>query len=155
MIELVGGVGTSHVPSIGAAIDNGRTTEPYWKPLFDGYESARAWMAETQPDVAVIVFNDHASAFSLQLVPTFLLGVADVFQPADEGYGPRNVPPVRGHPGLAWNVHIHQHIAAAITPAPHLAHGALLVAELGVGAHRGDLLLEFLVYVLGAFGHAA
>ena len=75
--EIVGGIGTSHVPAIGAAIDNGRTGEPYWKPLFRGYEKARQWMAETKPDVAIIVFNDHASAFSQELIPTFVLGVAE------------------------------------------------------------------------------
>ena len=104
MIEIVGGIGTSHVPSIGAAIDHGKTGEPYWKPLFDGYDKAREWMEETKPDVAIIVFNDHASAFSLDLIPTFLLGVAEEFPPADEGYGPREVPTVQGHPGLAWHL---------------------------------------------------
>lgn len=104
MIEIVGGVGTSHVPSIGAAIDHGKTGEAYWKPLFDGYDKAREWMTETKPDVAIVVFNDHASAFSLDLIPTFLLGVAEEFPPADEGYGPREVPAVQGHPGLAWHL---------------------------------------------------
>lgn len=104
MIEIVGGVGTSHVPAIGAAIDHGKTQEPYWKPLFDGYEAARQWMRETNPDVAIVVFNDHASAFSLELIPTFAIGVADEFQPADEGYGPRKVPVVRGDSKLAWHL---------------------------------------------------
>lgn len=104
MTRLVGGVGTSHVPAIGAAVDHGKTREPYWKPLFDGYAKAREWMAEVKPDVAIIVYNDHASAFSLELIPTFLIGVADEFSPADEGYGPRNVPVVKGHPELAWHL---------------------------------------------------
>ena len=95
MTEIVGGVGTSHVPAIGAAMDNGKTGETYWQPLFAGYEKAREWMAETRPDVALIVFNDHASAFSLDLIPTFTIGVGDEFKPADEGYGPRQVPVVR------------------------------------------------------------
>lgn len=104
MVRMVGGVGTSHVPAIGAAIDNGKTKEPYWKPLIDGYGPARSWMAEKAPDVAIIVFNDHASAFSLDLIPTFLIGVADEFPPADEGYGPRNVPVVEGHSRLGWHL---------------------------------------------------
>jgi protocatechuate 4,5-dioxygenase beta chain len=104
MTEIVGGVGTSHVPAIGAAMDNGKTGEAYWQPLFAGYEKAREWMAETRPDVAIIVFNDHASAFSLDLIPTFTIGVGDEFKPADEGYGPRQVPVVRGHPELAWHI---------------------------------------------------
>ncbi|NVK18881.1 MAG: protocatechuate 3,4-dioxygenase [Methylocystaceae bacterium] len=104
MAKIIAGVGTSHIPSVGAAIDNGKTQEDYWKPLFDGYGPARKWMEETKPDVAIIVFNDHASAFSLELIPTFAIGVAPEFQPADEGYGPRQVPVVEGHPALAWHL---------------------------------------------------
>lgn len=104
MTEIVGGIGTSHVPAIGAAIDHNRTGEPYWKPLFEGYEKARQWMADVRPDVVIIVYNDHASAFSLELIPTFVLGVAEEFPPADEGYGPRQVPVVKGHPELAWHI---------------------------------------------------
>jgi len=104
MGKIIAGIGTSHVPAIGAAMDRGKTNEPYWKPLFDGYMPARAWMKENQPDVAIIVYNDHASAFSLELIPTFTLGVADEFLPADEGYGPRAVPNVKGHAELAWHL---------------------------------------------------
>jgi protocatechuate 4,5-dioxygenase beta chain len=104
MARIVGGVGTSHVPSIGAALDNGQQDTPYWKPLFDGYEPAREWLRELAPDVAVLVYNDHATAFSMELIPTFVLGLASEFQPADEGYGPRAVPVVHGHPELAWHL---------------------------------------------------
>lgn len=104
MAKIIAGVGTSHVPAIGAAIDHHRTGEPYWQPLFAGYERARAWMAETQPDVVIVIFNDHASAFSFELIPTFALGVAEEFPPADEGFGPRQVPVVQGHPELAWHL---------------------------------------------------
>lgn len=104
MAKIVGGIGTSHVPAIGAAIDNGKTEEAYWKPLIDGYGPARQWMQQADPDVAIIVYNDHASAFSLELIPTFLVGVADKFQPADEGYGPRDVPTVSGASKLAWHL---------------------------------------------------
>ena len=58
-------------------------------------------MEREKPDVVIIVYNDHASAFSLELIPTFAMGVAAEFQPADEGYGPRQVPVVEGHPELA------------------------------------------------------
>jgi protocatechuate 4,5-dioxygenase, beta chain len=104
MATIVGGVGTSHVPAIGAAIDHGRTDEPYWKPLFEGYADARRWLADVAPDVAIVVYNDHATAFSLKLIPTFVLGVAPEFTPADEGYGPRRVPMVHGAPELAWHL---------------------------------------------------
>ncbi len=104
MAEIVGGVATSHIPAVGAAIDKGRTDDPYWAPYFAKVEPLRAWMAETAPDVCIVVYNDHANAFSLELIPTFALGLAEEFPPADEGYGPRPVPTVRGHPDLAWHL---------------------------------------------------
>jgi len=104
MAKIIAGVGTSHVPAIGAAVDHGKTQEPYWKPLFDGYEPARVWMRERQPDVVILVYNDHASAFAFDLIPTFALGVAAEYRPHDEGYGPRPVPVVKGDPDLAWHL---------------------------------------------------
>jgi protocatechuate 4,5-dioxygenase beta chain len=104
MARLVGGVACSHVPAVGAAIDKGRTEDPYWAPYFAKLEPARAWMAEARPDVCIVVYNDHANAFSLEVIPTFALGLADEFPPADEGYGPRPVPVVQGHPELAWHL---------------------------------------------------
>lgn len=104
MARIVAGLATSHVPAIGVAIDQGKTQEPYWKPLFDGYEPAREWLAEVDPDVVLLVYNDHGTAFSLEVIPTFAIGVAAEFAPADEGWGPRPVPVVKGHPGLAWQL---------------------------------------------------
>ena len=75
MARIVAGIATSHVPAIGAAMDRGMTDSPYWQPLFRGYEPAREWLARLAPDVAIIVYDDHASAFSLQIIPTFLVGV--------------------------------------------------------------------------------
>jgi len=102
--KIVAGVATSHVPAIGAAIDNKRSHEPYWTPVFQGYEPSKKWIADLKPDVVILVYNDHASAFSLELIPTFALGCAAEFQPADEGWGPRPVPTVKGHPELAWHL---------------------------------------------------
>jgi protocatechuate 4,5-dioxygenase beta chain len=102
--EVAYGVATSHTPSIGAAIDDNREEEPYWAPLFEGYEAGRKWMADADPDVIILAYNDHASAFDLDLIPTFALGVADQFPIADEGYGPRDVPIVEGHSELAWHM---------------------------------------------------
>jgi len=104
MAKIIAGVGTSHTPAIGAAVDNGRTHEPYWVPLFKGYEPSKKWMAETAPDVAIVVYNDHANAFSFELIPTFAIGVADEYQVADEGFGRRPLPPVPGHADLAWHL---------------------------------------------------
>jgi protocatechuate 4,5-dioxygenase beta chain len=73
MAKIVAGVATSHVPAIGAAIDNKRTQEAYWAPVFQGYSASKQWIADLRPDVVILVYNDHASAFSLELIPTFAL----------------------------------------------------------------------------------
>lgn len=104
MARVVAGVACSHVPAVGAAIDKGQTAEPYWAPYFAKVEPVREWMAAVEPDVCIVVYNDHASAFSLEVIPTFALGLAAEFPPADEGYGPRPVPVVEGHPELAWHL---------------------------------------------------
>ena len=102
--RITASVYTSHVPAVGAAIDQGKTTEPYWQPLFQGYEFSKQWMRDNRPDVVFLVYNDHATSFSLDLIPTFAIGCAAEFQPADEGWGPRPVPVVQGHPALAAHI---------------------------------------------------
>lgn len=104
MARISAGIACSHVPAIGAAIDNGRTGDDYWRPLFAGFEASKAWMREHTPDVVVLVYNDHASAFSLEMIPTFAIGCAERFAPADEGWGPRPVPMVEGHSELACHI---------------------------------------------------
>ena len=104
MARITASVYTSHVPAIGAALDLGKTQEPYWQPLFKGYEPSKQWMKENTPDVIFLVFNDHATAFSLEMIPTFAIGCAAEYQPADEGWGPRPVPKVIGHPELASHI---------------------------------------------------
>ncbi len=104
MARIVAGAATSHVPAIGAAIDNKRADEPYWRAVFDGYKPSKKWIADLRPDVVFLVYNDHASAFSLELIPTLALGCAAEFKPADEGWGPRPVPVVKGYPELAWHI---------------------------------------------------
>src|SRR5688500_8790370 len=94
MAEVIWGLATSHVPSIGAAMDRGKTEDPSWKALFDGYAPARAWLAEHRPDVAIVVYNDHANGIDLDFVPTFGLGTAERYEIADEGFGRRPVPDV-------------------------------------------------------------
>ena len=104
MARITAGLASSHVPAIGAALDLGKSGQPYWQPVFAGYDWTKKWIAEEAPDVIVLVYNDHASAFSLELIPTFAIGCADSFAPADEGYGPRPVPVVEGHADLAWHI---------------------------------------------------
>ena len=104
MARISASVYTSHVPAIGAAMDLGKTQEPYWQPVFAGYEPSRRWLAENRPDVIFLVYNDHATAFSLEVIPTFAIGTAAEYAVADEGWGPRPVPRVIGHPELASHI---------------------------------------------------
>ena len=104
MARIVAGICSSHVPAIGAAIDLGKTQEPYWTRVFSGFEESKRWIEKIKPDVCIVVYNDHASAFSMDVVPTFALGCAAEFPPADEGWGPRPVPFVKGHPKLAAHI---------------------------------------------------
>lgn len=101
MARITAGIGTSHTPAIGAAVDLGKTDTDYWKPLFDGFKPAREWMAKTPPDVAIIVYNDHNNAFDFSMIPTFAVGCGDEFIIADEGWGARPVPLVKGYPEMA------------------------------------------------------
>jgi protocatechuate 4,5-dioxygenase beta chain len=104
MAKITASVYTSHVPAIGAALDLGKSNEPYWQPVFKGYEYSKQWMKDNKPDVIFLVYNDHATAFSLDMIPTFAIGCAESFTPADEGWGPRPVPVVQGHPELAAHI---------------------------------------------------
>ncbi|WP_419923007.1 class III extradiol dioxygenase subunit beta [Candidatus Poriferisodalis sp.] len=102
--RITASIYTSHVPAIGVAMDLGKTGEPYWQPLFAGYEPAREWIASHMPDVVILVYNDHGNAFSLEMIPTFALGMAPSYEPADEGWGARPVPNVDGHPALSAHI---------------------------------------------------
>jgi len=104
MARITASVYTSHVPAIGAALDTGKDSEPYWQKVFAGYDFSKEWLREQKPDVIFLVYNDHATAFSLEMIPTFAIGCAAQFKPADEGWGPRPVPEVTGHPELAAHV---------------------------------------------------
>jgi protocatechuate 4,5-dioxygenase beta chain len=104
MARITASVYTSHVPAIGAAMDLGKAQEPYWEKVFSGYEFSRRWLKHNQPDVVFLVYNDHATAFSLDFIPTFAIGTAAEFKVADEGWGPRPVPDVQGAPELASHI---------------------------------------------------
>jgi len=104
MARITAGIATSHIPAVGAAIDGGKTQDPYWAPVFAGYDWTKAFERAERPDVVILVYNDHASAFDMTIIPTFAIGCAEEFAPADEGWGPRPVPVVTGHPDLAWHI---------------------------------------------------
>ena len=104
MGRIVAGIGTSHVPSIGGAYDRKKTETPAWKPLFDAYVPVRAWLQELQPDVAIMVYNDHGADFFFDKYPTFAVGCADSYGIADEGFGTRPLPAIPGD--LAFSQHL-------------------------------------------------
>ena len=104
MAKLIGGLGTSHVPSIAAALDKGLRDSPEWKPFFDGYIPGQAWVEAQAPDIAIVIFNDHGNSFFLDKVPTFAIGCAEEYKPIDEGWGPRAIPPFEGAPEFSWHL---------------------------------------------------
>ena len=104
MARITAGVASSHIPALGVASDLDKTGEDYWAPAFAGYEWTRKWEAEQKPDVVILVYNDHASAFDMRIIPTFAIGCGEQYLPADEGWGRRNVPTVYGHADLAWHI---------------------------------------------------
>lgn len=136
MARIIGGLGTSHVPSIGAALDKGLRDSPDWKPFFDGYEAGRDWMRAARPDIAVVIFNDHGNSFFLDRVPTFAVGVADSYDPVDEGWGPRRLPPFPGAPELGWHLAdllIERHFDPMLCREIEVDHGLQVPMELFFG----------------------
>ena len=141
MAKITASVFTSHVPAIGAALDLGKTQEAYWQPLFAGYDYGKQWMKDNKPDVIFLVYNDHATAFSLDIIPTFAIGTAAQFQPADEGWGPRPVPVVKGHPDLASHIAqsvIQQDFDLTIVNKMDVDHGLTVPLSLMFGQPPAD-----------------
>jgi protocatechuate 4,5-dioxygenase beta chain len=104
MATIVGGIATTHVPSIGNAIAKGLQHEPYWRPFFDGFGPAHAWLEQARPDVAVVFYNDHGLNFFLDKLPTFAVGAASEYQHADEGWGLPVARPYPGDPAFSWHL---------------------------------------------------
>jgi gallate dioxygenase len=108
MARILGAVASSHTPTIGFALDTHKQHDPVWAPIFAGYKPVQEWLAAQCPDVLLIVFNDHVTSFFFDHYSQFALGIGESYAPADEGGGPRALPPVRGHAPLA------HHIAAGL-----------------------------------------
>jgi gallate dioxygenase len=108
MARIVGGIGASHSPTIGFAKDTGKQNDPAWKPIFDGFDAIRGWVHARKIDVVFMIYNDHITSFFFDHYSAFVLGIDDQYVAADEGGGPRDVAPARGHLGLS------QHIAMAM-----------------------------------------
>jgi gallate dioxygenase len=105
---IVGGIATSHTPTIGFALDTGKQKDPVWAPIFEGYKPVQQWLKDKRPDVLFLIYNDHVTSFFFDHYSHFALGIGPEFPVADEGGGPRALPPVKGHPKLA------QHIATGL-----------------------------------------
>jgi len=104
MARIVGGVATSHTPTIGFALDARKQNDPVWAPIFKGYEPVQQWLKDQAPDVLFYIYNDHMTSFFADHYSHFTLGVGESFPPADEGGGPRDLPPLQGHPKLAEHI---------------------------------------------------
>jgi protocatechuate 4,5-dioxygenase beta chain len=104
MARIVGAISTSHVPLIGKAIARRLQHDPYFKPFFDGFAPVHEWLRRVEPDVAVIIYNDHGLNFFLDKMPTFAIGAALQYQNADEGWGLAPFPPFPGDPALSWHL---------------------------------------------------
>jgi gallate dioxygenase len=108
MAKIIGGIASSHSPTIGFALDTKKQNDPVWAPIFENYKPVQRWLAEKKPDVLFLIFNDHVTSFFFDHYSNFALGVGESYSPADEGGGPRALPPVKGHAPLA------HHIAGAL-----------------------------------------
>ena len=104
MATIIGGLATSHIPAIGAAIAKGLQQDPYWKPFFDGFAPAREWLKSEKPDVAIVFYNDHGLNFFLDKMPTFAIGAAAEYRNDDEGWGIPTLPPFKGDAELSWSI---------------------------------------------------
>ncbi len=104
MARIIGGVAASHTPTIGFAYDAHKQDDEAWAPIFRSFEPVRDWFRREHPDAIVYVFNDHVTSFFFDHYSAFTLGVGEEYAPADEGGGPRALPPVRGNPRLAQHI---------------------------------------------------
>jgi protocatechuate 4,5-dioxygenase, beta chain len=104
MAVIVGGIGTTHVPSIGKAIAEKKQNDAYWKPFFKGFDYVHYWLTRTKPDVAVVFYNDHGLNFFLDKMPTFAVGAAAEYRSEDEGWGIPVSRPIPGDAALSWHL---------------------------------------------------
>ena len=104
MARIIGGIGTTHVPSIGKAIADKKHDDPYWKPFFSGFDYVHGWLARERPDAMVIFYNDHGLNFFLDKLPTFAVGAAPEYRNEDEGWGIPVSRAVAGDPDFSWHL---------------------------------------------------
>ncbi len=108
MARIIGAIAASHTPTIGFAFDKDKRSDPVWAPIFEAFSPVRTWIETKRPDALVFIFNDHVTSFFFDHYSAFALGIGEKYPVADEGGGPRDLPPVEGHSRLA------QHIGASL-----------------------------------------
>lgn len=152
MARIVGGIATSHTPTISFALDAKKHDDPVWAPIFKGYEPVQDWLAETKPDVLFYIYNDHMTSFFIDHYSHFALGVGDIFPPADEGGGPRAIPAIEGCPDLA------EHIAKGLVADEFdistfqnkgLDHGCFSPLSLILPDHKDGWPLKLIPFQIG------
>ncbi|MBF0279749.1 MAG: gallate dioxygenase [SAR324 cluster bacterium] len=104
MARIIGGIGASHSPTIGFAKDTKTADDPSWSGVFKVFDPLKKWLEKRNPDVLFFIYNDHITSFFFDHYSPFVLGVDDHYVPADEGGGPREYPPVKGHTELARHI---------------------------------------------------
>jgi gallate dioxygenase len=104
MARIIAGIGASHSPTIGFAKDNKSPDDPDWADVFRMFAPVQAWLEKTRPDVMFHIYNDHITSFFFDHYSPFVMGVDEEYRTADEGAGPRDYPPVKGHPALASHI---------------------------------------------------
>lgn len=127
MAKIIGGVAVSHTPTIGFAFDRDKHSDPVWAPIFEAFEPVKQWLAEVKPDVAIVTYNDHVTSFFFDHYSAFSLGIGEQYDVADEGGGPRDLPPIAGHPGLAAHIGaslMHDEFDMSFFQGKPLDHGA-------------------------------
>lgn len=104
MAKIIAGIGTSHIPAIGIAMDKGLEATSYWRDFFAGYVPVREWLHGENPDIAIVFYNDHGLEMFLDKKPTFAVGAAPEYHNADEGWGIKPIPPITGETDLSWHI---------------------------------------------------
>jgi Catalytic LigB subunit of aromatic ring-opening dioxygenase len=131
MAQLVAIIGASHAPMMLAAPDSAPPQQR--SSFFEGWAALRAQIVALQPDVAVIVSNEHFTNFFLDNFPQLCVGVGATHTgPAESWLG---VPqgPMTGHEALAQHL-LHYSIDHGYEPSfshrLRLDHGICTVHRL-------------------------
>jgi protocatechuate 4,5-dioxygenase beta chain len=156
MAEIVGGITTSHIPAVGNALaDENARNDSYWKRFFDGYEPVKEWLAEVQPDLAIVVYNDHGLNFFLDTVPTFAIGCADSYSNADEGWALPQLVTFEGDAQFSWHVAeslINQHFDITTCQEMLVDHGFVVPMQLMWG-HLEDWPVRAIPFAVNTVQH--